>query len=319
MTERPSRGRSRGAYTPPHRRQAAAQDPSASRSLADLHSPYLQVVILPNQLAEACPFTRIVLRDTTSVQVADEDDQKLELLEWFSKSMEQWQLESQQHNSRPCLILPSSLSKQARAWWHKHAKCAGLASESKGFGEKRQIHILPAAGQQDTELSQSGSDKQKDGVTIDLSSQRSDCVERAKQVYSWCQEDGPSYWRYSHSEIRQMLQSDHALPSDVQQLVTKREQSQQLAEHIAMGQTDASLSLLTAQPQLAWLRDGQTGDYPMHMACRQGNTALAQHLASQAGVLEQRGSQRRLPLTIARNGHHHELIQLLIKHGANEL
>ena len=296
--------------------------------------------------------------------------------------------------SRPCLILPNSLSKQARAWWHQHAKKAGLSSESKvlfclrvmprsedtsfhhmlpsclqGFGEARQIYILPAGSQQDASQPCARPDNQKNCDINDPGSPDSQQhLEHAKRVYSWCQEDGPSYWRYSHSEIRQMLSSDHALPSDIQQLIAKRcakslwshrlspvssmrqtsplgksvdcarlsghdqqywhcacgsahlltncsprmvlavqhtclpivslalgawlcrEQSQQLAEHIEAGRTAAAVALLEANPQLAWMRDKQTGDYPMHMACRQVSPAIpcarvaCDASAAQAGV-----------------------------------
>lgn len=47
-----------------------------------------------------------------------------------------------------------------------------------------------------------------------------------------------------------------------------RKQSQQLAEHMAAGQTEAAIALLVANPQLAWLKDGQTGNYPIHTACK---------------------------------------------------
>lgn len=47
-----------------------------------------------------------------------------------------------------------------------------------------------------------------------------------------------------------------------------RKQSKQLAENMAAGQTEAAMALLDANPQLAWLKDGQTGDYPIHTACK---------------------------------------------------
>ena len=47
-----------------------------------------------------------------------------------------------------------------------------------------------------------------------------------------------------------------------------RKQFRQLAENMAAGQTEAAMALLTANPQLAWLKDGQTGDYPIHTACK---------------------------------------------------
>ena len=92
-----------------------------------------------------------------------------------------------------------------------------------GFGETRQIHILPAGRQQDAAQPCARPDSQSNCDSNDLRSLDSHHhLEHARQVYSWCQEDGLSYWRYSHSEIRQMLSSDHALPSDIQQLITKR-------------------------------------------------------------------------------------------------
>ena len=51
----------------------------------------------------------------------------------------------------------------------------------------------------------------------------------------------------------------------------------------------------------------------------QDNAALVQYLVRQPGVLEQRGSQRRLPLTIARDGRHKDIVMILIKSGASEL
>ena len=45
---------------------------------------------------------------------------------------------------------------------------------------------------------------------------------KAKQLYSWCQMDGPAYWRFSHSEIQQLLCSGDELPKELQDLVEKR-------------------------------------------------------------------------------------------------
>lgn len=85
-----------------------------------------------------------------------------------------------------------------------------------GFGDSRQIHIMPAGNAQEATPTQSGPDSHGDV------GEASGASELAKQIYTWCQEEGPTYWRYSHSEIRQMLHSDHSLPPDIQQLITKR-------------------------------------------------------------------------------------------------
>lgn len=40
----------------------------------------------------------------------------------------------------------------------------------------------------------------------------------------------------------------------------------QLAQFLQSKDTEAALGLLTAEPALAWVRDDQSGGYPLHLA-----------------------------------------------------
>lgn len=51
----------------------------------------------------------------------------------------------------------------------------------------------------------------------------------------------------------------------------------------------------------------------------QGHISVVAQLALQAGVLQQRGSRRKLPLSVARSACQADLISFFIDHGAPEL
>ncbi|KAK9869041.1 hypothetical protein WJX84_006545 [Apatococcus fuscideae] len=303
---------SRGAYVPPHRR---GQPELPSRSLAELDSLQTQVTVLPQESVHSCPFAYSLREDSAIIHLPNDEASKCDLLKWFGGSLAH--LSNQ--DCRPCLILPSSMTKQSRAWWHEHSQHAGLSSESKGFGDKRQIHIKFVTKEQHQPQTSRPGDYSSHMQTASARAQTTASLEQAKDIFRWCQEGDPELWRYSHSEIQQVLQSGKALPVDIQQLIASRSASQQLIADIKAGRVQDAVQLLMAQPHLAWIRESHGADYPVHIATRLGHISVVAQLALQAGVLQQRGSRRKLPLSVARSACQADLISFFIDHGAPEL
>ncbi len=93
---------------------------------------------------------------------------------------------------------------------------------AQGFGDKRQIHIKFVTKEQHQPQTSRPGDYSSHMQTASARAQTTASLEQAKDIFRWCQEGDPELWRYSHSEIQQVLQSGKALPVDIQQLIASR-------------------------------------------------------------------------------------------------
>lgn len=73
-------------------------------------------------------------------------------------------------------------------------------------------------------------------------------------------------WGISQGEVAAMLQEGGQVPPDVHQMIDRREKGQHLSQLLQNRRADAALELLSAQPALVWVRDEDSGGYPLHIA-----------------------------------------------------
>ncbi|KAL3141315.1 hypothetical protein ABBQ32_004903 [Trebouxia sp. C0010 RCD-2024] len=227
---------------------------------------------------------------------ASGDEAAVELLEWFKEEACK-AYNPQLHNTRPYLRLPSHISKEQRARWHKLAEQQGLMSQSQGTGSNRQLQIMcPTATNTNSGLSA-----------------------RARQIWRWCQAEGGQMWSISQGEVQAMLQEGGCIPSKIQQMIKKRELGMQLAQLLQGRDTDAALNLLSAEPSLAWIRDDDSGGYPLHIAVWHNLRPVISQLLTVPNTTEQRDGRRDTPLMLARQQGLKDVVCQLLAAGATDL
>ncbi|EFN54330.1 hypothetical protein CHLNCDRAFT_135566 [Chlorella variabilis] len=211
------------------------------------------------------------------------------------------------------LEFPASLSKRERAWWHGIANRHRLHTESVGVGDGRYLTVstaAPGGGEEGGEAPEGGAARGAARLTREQQ-------QRANAIYDACQMEGGKYWERSRGEVEALVASGQPLPADLEALADKRLRGQRVNELLRGGSPTEALELLSVDPKLAWVKDSQTGGYPVHIAAWKGYESVALFLASLPGVLEQRDGRRETALAVARRRRHAAIEELLLEAGAN--
>ncbi|DBA69796.1 TPA: hypothetical protein ACH3X2_012518 [Trebouxia sp. C0005] len=297
-------------YKPPHasnRDQPSRQ----ARTLGDLEYSNIYWKVELHSANKTLSYDRCPAQRSTDLDVneapgttvllfsgATNDENAEDLLDWFrAEACTSNDLLKIDSNSGPCMKLPTHISKEQRAHWHRLAEHRGLTSQSQGVGANRRLHIMcPTAKESSLGLSK-----------------------RARQIWDWCQAEGGCMWGISQGEVAAMLQDGGQIPPDVQQLIDRREKGQHLGQLLQDRRADAALELLSAQPALVWVRDDKSGGYPLHIAVWHNLASVVTHILSTPNVTEQRDGRRDTPLMLARKRGLACVEQELLQAGANDL
>ncbi|BDA41498.1 hypothetical protein COCOBI_02-2790 [Coccomyxa sp. Obi] len=283
---------------------------AAIRSLFDQHKHLIpgwqhKVKVISggtDLLARGCPFD-IVKRSGThqvwdiSLPWPEVPESASELLEWFIALVEDCSRNGTEvdDDSHPglALELPTQLSKTQRAHWHKLVDTfegpVKLSAVSEGVGEGRFLRISCKAPKAAPKI----------------------LSERTRNIWNWCQDEGGSCWGISQGEIEDMLASGKPLPDTIQKVVDDRQRADQLLASIKKKDEAAAVSIIDLTRKTAWMRDKESGNYPIHEAIHQDLALVVGRLAVLPGTLQQRDAKYRTPLALANQLRRHSLAEIL--------
>ncbi|CAL8461777.1 g1308 [Coccomyxa elongata] len=282
---------------------------AAIRSLFDQHKHLIpgwenKVKVITggiDLLHRGCPFDIVKRSDThqvwdISLPWPEVPESASELLEWFIGLVEDCSKNGTEgDDSHPglALELPTQLSKPQRSHWHRLAHNfegpIKLIGVSQGVGERRFLRI---------------SRKAPKAAPKKLS-------ERTHNIWKWCQDEGGSCWGISKGEIEEMLASGKPLPDAIQKVIDDRQWADQLLVSIKEKDEAAAVSIIDRTRKAAWMRDEESGNYPIHEAIHQDLALVVGRLAVLPGTLQQRDAKYRTPLALANQLRRHSLAEIL--------
>ncbi|PRW59890.1 DNA-binding SMUBP-2 [Chlorella sorokiniana] len=275
-------------YVPPSRRgQTAGEAAAEQRGLegaSHSHEPSQVRLVLLREDVEidpaACPLDCERQEGSTDAYTVFYPDRlPSELLRWFAEACA---------SGAGRLEFPATLSKQERARWHGLADRARLHTQSVGVGEGRYLTIGTAPLE--------GGGEGGGGAAAGRLRLTSKQVVLARFIYDAAQMEGGKHWERSRGEIEALVASGQPLPADLQAIVDKRERGERVNALLKAGQPSQALELLADDPKLAWVKDAESGGYPLHIAAWHGYESVALFLASLPGCLEQRDGRRETAL-----------------------
>ncbi|CAL5222598.1 g4989 [Coccomyxa viridis] len=255
----------------------------------------------------ACPFPCTHNEEQTEewqidVPWPEDDGAPWELLKWFAEVVQSITALDKRPAQKQKLhmALPPALSKEARAYWHKlvegFREPIPMTAISQGVGDERHLQILPVLGREGA--------AQKKGRPKAVS-------EQAKELWTWCQEEGGANWSYSQGEIEDLLQSKQPLPPQLQQVMEARSIGLQLFESIDKGQEAEAIRLIDEESRSAYIRDANKHGYTIHHAVFQDLQHVVARLAIMPGVLHQRDSHRQSAYQLARKLKRQDVLEII--------